>query len=175
MAVAEVSGKSEGICRRLIDNRNIQNSDLIFVYSAIQNEVDLTLFVEQMWQMGKSVAYPRCFGSDMEFYEISNWNQLSSGSFGILEPILVSRPVVPLPNTVVCVPGIAFSPQGNRIGMGRGYYDRYLRRYPDLYKIGLAYELQMEYSWTPDVCDIPMDLLITEQREVHINERRRIM
>lgn len=175
METAEVAGKSEGICRRLIDNRNVQQAHQILVYSAIGNEVDLKLFVEQEWRMGKSIAFPRCIGAEMEFYEITDWSQLTEGSFHILEPANVTRPIVPMDNAVVCVPGIAFSENGDRIGMGSGYYDRYLRRYPYLYKIGLAYELQMQYSWTPDYCDITMDLLITEQREVCVNECKGIM
>lgn len=175
MDTAEVNGKSEGICRRLIDNRSIQKADQVFVYAAINNEVDLTLFVEQMWQMGKRVAFPMCTGAEMEFYGVMDWSQLSPGSFGVPEPVFMDRPVIPSAATVVCVPGIAFTETGDRIGMGKGYYDRYLQRYPFLYKIGLAFELQMEYSWVPDYCDITMDLLITEQREVCINERKGIM
>ena len=111
----------------------------------------------------------------MEFYPVTSWEGLAEGSFRILEPTDTRCGVVPGNTTVVCVPGIAFSNHGDRIGMGKGYYDRYLSRYPQLYKIGLAYELQMEYSWTPDVCDIAMDLLITEIREVQIDERKGIM
>lgn len=175
MEIAEISGKSEGICRRLIDSRRIQKADYVFVYAAANNEVDLTLFVEQMWQMGKRVAFPACSGAGMEYHEVTDWSQLSPGSFGIPEPSCTNRPVIPSASTVVCVPGVAFSEEGNRIGMGKGYYDRYLRQYPFVYKIGLAYELQMEYSWTPDYCDIAMNLLITEQREVQIDERKAIM
>lgn len=175
MEIAEVAGKSEGICRKLIDNARIQQSDMIFVYAAKGNEVNLQLFVEQMWQMGKRVAFPCCMGDRMEFYEVTDWSQLVEGSFGILEPQNMSLPVIPSETTVVCVPGVAFTSSGDRIGMGKGYYDRYLKRYPCLYKIGLAFELQVEYSWVPEYSDITMNLLITEQREVCINERKRIM
>lgn len=175
MEKSEVSGKSEKICRRLNDNPHVRQARQVLVYAAARNEVDLRLFVEQGWRMGKSVAFPRCEGENMEFYEVTDWPQLAEGHFHIMEPCNGTRPIVPMEHAVICVPGLAFSENGDRIGMGMGYYDRYLERYPHLYKIGLAYELQMQYSWTPDGCDIAMDLLITEQREVYIDESKRIM
>ena len=100
--------------------------------------------------------------NDMEFYEITCWNQLESGAFGILEPQEGLAPIIPQKDAVICVPGVAFSPDGSRIGMGRGYYDRYLSRYPYIYKIGVAYEVQMEYNWEADDLDVSMDTVVTE-------------
>lgn len=149
-----------------MEDGSILKAQTILVYAANKNEVDLTWFVNQMWQMGKQVAFPLCRGESMDFFEVTSYDQLESGAFGILEPKGLKQPIVPNASTLVCVPGIAFSDDGNRIGMGRGYYDRYFQRYPFVYKIGLAYEFQLCPPWTPDYCDIGMDRIITEQRDI---------
>ncbi len=63
----------------------------------------------------------------------------------------------------ILVPGAAFQQNGFRIGYGKGYYDRYLSRFPMLYPIGIAYEQQIFPAWEPQECDIPVREIITEK------------
>lgn len=69
------------------------------------------------------------------------------------------------------VPGVAFSISGERIGYGKGYYDRYLNHYPGkIYLIGASYEMQLENDrWKSDRFDRKMDIVITEKRKVECN------
>lgn len=174
MGREEVSEKSGVICRKLLDHPAVQSANQILAYSAIRNEVDLTPFVELAWKMGKRVYFPRTEGESMEFYEVSAFDAFAEGRFHVMEPVKADCPLCPDQNAVICVPGVAFSRSGNRIGFGKGYYDRYLDKYPYLYKIGLAYEFQTEYRWKPEDCDVAMDLLITE-KEIPSNECDGIM
>ena len=64
---------------------------------------------------------------------------------------------------LILVPGVVFDPKGQRLGMGKGYYDRFLPRYPQALKIGLAYEEQMVEKLPVSSYDVPVDLVITDQ------------
>ncbi|MBI4530686.1 MAG: 5-formyltetrahydrofolate cyclo-ligase, partial [Candidatus Latescibacteria bacterium] len=59
--------------------------------------------------------------------------------------------------------GVAFDPSGNRIGLGGGYYDRFLRDLRAM-KVGVAYQLQIVDRIIPGPTDTPVDLIITEEQ-----------
>jgi 5-formyltetrahydrofolate cyclo-ligase len=97
---------------------------------------------------------------------INFFDELKPGAFGILEP----KRVVEFPMheiDVVIVPGVAFDEKGNRLGYGRGYFDRFLR-WVDCLKIALAYEMQIADRIPQGKGDVKMDFLVTEQRVIKI-------
>lgn len=164
MSPEEVAEKSAAVCSRLAELSCIRSAPQIFVYSAVRGEADVSFFANMLLQAGRTVAFPRVDGNDMEFYEVSNLGQLTEGSFHIPEPDGSGKPIIPEKGAMICVPGTAFAEDGSRIGQGGGYYDRYLSRYPYLYRIGVAYEWQTRYAWKADATDVPMHLMITECR-----------
>ena len=105
----------------------------------------------------------------MEFYKLTSLSELQIGSYNILEP-----PQGQLynnsPDSIILIPGIAFSVNGARIGFGKGYYDRYLSQKTFIAKIGVAYEWQTVRQWNTNKFDINMDMIVTENREVYVNE-----
>jgi 5-formyltetrahydrofolate cyclo-ligase len=90
--------------------------------------------------------------------------------FGILEPCRRMTTRVPLRRIdIVLMPLVGFDEQGNRLGMGAGYYDRFLRRrtrgqWRRPLLVGLAFELQRTEQIPPEPWDVAMDLIITERR-----------
>jgi 5-formyltetrahydrofolate cyclo-ligase len=89
---------------------------------------------------------------------------LKAGTWGILEPEPDPGRAV-RPETVACVlvPGVAFDADGNRIGNGKGFYDRFLKTLkPGAAKIGLAYSLQMVPRVPVDAHDVKLDLVLTD-------------
>jgi 5-formyltetrahydrofolate cyclo-ligase len=89
--------------------------------------------------------------------------KLKKGLFGVPEPVgypLEDDSVL----EVIIVPGVAFDPNGNRLGMGKGYYDRYLKKCARAIKIGLAFSEQLLESVPVDQYDVPMDIVITDER-----------
>ena len=82
---------------------------------------------------------------------------------GILEPI-EALPIKHSTIDSVIVPGIAFDSQGNRLGFGKGNYDRFLKRATHAVKIGLAYDSQMVESIPSQEHDVPMDFVVTPTR-----------
>lgn len=160
---------SHSICSGLLQQAWYQDVEHICVYMAIRQEVDLTEFILQAWKDKKRIYFPRVCADTMDFYQISDLLQLEKGCFGVMEPVKEAMQYNPNTPTVMLVPGVAFSLEGNRIGYGKGYYDRYLSEYKEnLYPIGIAYEMQLLEAFQTEEQDVPMTEIITEKRKVMI-------
>lgn len=138
---------SRRIAERLCSLGWYGESRTILVYSAIRSEVDLGAFCRQAWRDNKSLYFPRVEQEAMEFCRVDSPKELSPGSFSVMEPGMSacrlrcadwSTETVP-----ILVPGVAFSLRGDRIGYGKGYYDRYLAAHPQLMPVGVCFEAQL--------------------------------
>ncbi len=146
----------------LITLSEFKQSKLLLIYSAIRNEVNTELLLNYAFDNNIRVALPRVIGSNMCFYEITGPNDLRNGYMGILEPI-EGLPECISNEGVIIVPGNAFDQKCHRTGYGKGFYDRYLEKHPNLTKIGLAFDFQLFDELESDCYDIPMDYVITEK------------
>lgn len=174
----QVKELSKRICDRLVQLSDIQRYDIFFIYSATQNEVDLKEIMHYALRRDTNIAFPKVDNLEMDFYKVTALSNLRIGSYGILEPDDECVKVIPDKWNKICmlVPGVAFSESGFRIGYGKGYYDRFLAKYPHIHTIGIAYESQICAEFEHNEFDIPVDRLITEEREVTFNDRiRRVM
>ncbi len=97
----------------------------------------------------------------MSFYLVESEKELVRGAFGILEPTGESERA-PGDDGLVIIPGIAFDKHYNRIGYGKGYYDRYLSAHPNLFKLALAFDIQLVDKIPAEECDCRMDMIFTE-------------
>lgn len=133
-------------------------------------EVDLTSFIARQLSSRK-VYLPRSLpDKTMQYLEISeNWSeQVEEGNWGIPEPKVESGTdflVEDAENTLVLVPGLAFDGEGNRIGRGQGYYDRFLGRAElrNVVKVGILWKLQLLSEVPTQSHDVPMDWLCHEE------------
>lgn len=164
MSSDEVRQKSRYICEKLVEEPWYQECDIIYGYYPLGNEVDCRSLLEQALAEGKRVALPRMAEQcHMDFYEITFLEQVAEGGFHVMEPI-EACPMMQEQQAVVLVPGVVFDPSGNRYGYGKGYYDRYFERFPELYKVALAYENQMEQELEALDTDVKMDSVCTEEQ-----------
>ena len=164
LSIEQWTSYSDIIELKLLELADYKQADAILCYADYKGEVRTTSFMERALLDGKEVACPRVNGKKdgvMEFYQVSSLNELDSGYKGILEPI-GAIPYVPEKRCLMVLPGAAFDASGNRIGYGKGYYDRYLDRYPKIHTVGICFECQLvdavpatEYDWV-------MDRVITE-------------
>ena len=125
-----------------------------------QSEVCTGLLLTESLRMGKRIAVPRVEGTEIEFYEIESENDVEPGYAGIPEP--VTRRTVTDGNGYMVVPGTVFSKDRYRIGYGKGFYDRYLKRYPNIYTCGLAFDCQIVEQIPTEEHDVALKKIITE-------------
>lgn len=155
----ECDSLSKTICNRFIESDFYEKSSCIYIYVDAKNEVKTKELIEYCINNGKYVAVPKVNGEVMEFYQITSMNQLKPGCFGILEPI---DKVVPAAPDIIIVPGVAFSVEMDRVGYGKGYYDKYLS--DDVIKVAFAYEFQVVEHIDAQAHDKKMDYIITENK-----------
>ena len=136
---------------------------VIAVYKAVGGELPCDALAAYMRSSGKITLYPRVNGDDMVFIEVSDpGKELVKGSFGIPEPDDKKGAYEGVPDIVI-MPGIAFDPEGNRLGQGRGYYDRWIASIPDDRRpllIGVCMEYQMMGQIPVNSSDIPSDMIL---------------
>lgn len=154
------------IADAIINMPQFKECNNLYIYKAFRNEPDTDIIISQAIKLNKTVAIPKVTGMDMNFHIISGKNSLQSlteGYMGITEPDS-TLPVLKENSGVIIVPGVAFDRKCNRSGYGKGFYDRFLAKYPDLIKIGIAFEFQIFDEIETNAFDIPMDYIITEQQ-----------
>jgi len=143
----------------------VQNARTILLYAAFGFEADLAAFAEKAQAMGRKLAYPVCgegYSLTAAVPEPDGWEV---GQYGIRTPIL-SRSELLLPDTldVVLVPCTAFDAECFRVGMGKGYYDRYLPRCKNAVTLGIAFEAQRVPGAVVDAHDQRLDGFVTERK-----------
>lgn len=175
--------KSRQICKQVLESEWYQHADMILGYYPLGNEVDCVPILEQALKDGKRVSLPKT-GKDcsMEFYEITSLTEdVIEGTFHIMEPKAgcqiwnfteesychigekTQDSAKGWTNAVVLVPGVVFDRDGNRYGYGRGFYDRYFTRFPELFRVALAYNMQIsEETLACLATDVKMHLIVTE-------------
>ncbi|WP_340690121.1 5-formyltetrahydrofolate cyclo-ligase [Hydrogenobacter thermophilus] len=160
MGEEEVFLYSERIKRGVKSLPDFKDAKKILFYCPIKNEPDLTSLIWESISLGKEALLPKVDGDRLRIYKVEHSNQLKPGSFCILEPEDGTQ-VEPEEVDFALVPGIVFDTKGYRIGFGKGFYDRLLKRVKGV-KVGVAYSFQVLEEIPVDSWDEPVDLLITE-------------
>lgn len=113
-------------------------------------------------------SYPRILSRTdplMDFAVAIHHTDWVFGSYGIPEPRAELPAAKPSSLDLILVPGVVFDERGGRIGMGAGYYDRYLARAPGALRVGFAFDFQVRKESIPQApWDAKMDLIVTEKR-----------
>lgn len=134
---------------------------ILGVYAAIDGEIDLCPFLRAL-PPSATLAWPLCHTDGIMEFRIATYEELERGTYGILEPKNGAL-LAPEALDAMLIPGSAFSLTGGRLGMGGGYYDRYLARVrADIPKIGVAYHWQIQETFPLLPHDITMTHLATD-------------
>ena len=155
---------SARIVERIVETEAFQNARTVFLYEHTRAEASLEELVRHPASRGKRFAYPLCLDErEMEALVPEGMDAWRAGKFGILEPVPeLSETVAPEEIDFVICPCSAFDPACNRMGMGEGYYDRYLPKCANAVIAAAAFEAQKADSIPTDAWDRPMDLVFTE-------------
>ena len=139
----------------------------IFIYLSFGSEIQTNNIITKALRDGKEVYIPKVYKKNklMKAVRLKSFNDLKENSMGILEPIDDSNYIDKREIDLILVPGVVFDLNGNRIGYGWGYYDRYLQDIKEIRnKVVLDYDLQIVDSINPDIHDIAFDYIITNTR-----------
>jgi 5-formyltetrahydrofolate cyclo-ligase len=172
--ISTLANQSQGTCRKIVGSEEYSAASEVFAYMALPDEVDLSEVIKQALKDGKKVALPKILSQDegiMEFFYLDPQKTLSEqtgdGAYGILEPD-ETLPAAPDPalRTLILVPGRAFTKDGERLGRGKGYYDRYLKkRLPNVTVAGVCFSFQVLPEVPTDLNDVKMDVVFTISQE----------
>lgn len=165
--------KSKRIGACILEMDVFEKSNKLLLYASMRSEVETDEIYHDAKKAGKKIYYPRVLGDKMEFYRVEDICACEKSVFGVREPQMESNEMfIPDDDDVILVlmPGVAFDQEGNRIGYGGGYYDKYLQWLQDsvksenICKVALAYECQMmgEEKIEREVHDVRPDYIVTE-------------
>lgn len=144
-------------------------SSSVALYSPIGNEVATEEIRDHALRTHKNLFYPKLGNGDqLELVEVKSGDEMKLGRYGILEPIgHKSLAEQDREGLIVLVPGVIFDLRGNRLGRGKGWYDRLLELLGEVPKfVALAYEFQVIEELPADEWDRKVQHIITETRTI---------
>ena len=153
--------RSDLIMQQVEQRPEFRQARVVLLYWSMADEVQTHAFVER-WHKHKTLLLPCVDGDNLRLRQYTGPDCLVPGQqFGIGEP---TGPEFTALDTIdlIIVPGVAFDRQGNRMGRGRGFYDRLLRSTPSALKIGLAFGFQLMDEIPVEPHDIRMNLVISD-------------
>ncbi len=160
----EVKERSEACVSKVLQFPELIEAKTVCVYMPAGNEIDTTEIIRYCKENGKRLAAPRVNGDTMEFYYFTDETDMEQGAYDIWEP--TGTEAVEDEESLVIMPGVAFDLSCNRIGYGKGYYDRYLSAHPRMKKVALAYDFQIVGRIKREVHDVRPDMVVTESRVI---------
>jgi 5-formyltetrahydrofolate cyclo-ligase len=163
---AEADRAGQAAADLLMASNPARRAGRIAAYAALPGELPSRPLFDAVVRKAGVVLLPRTVDPEgLVFFSVACWEQLRPGRYGVLEPP-VDAPATPLAaDDLVVVPGLAFDPKGNRLGHGKGYYDRAFASgagaSPTL--VGFGYEFQVVDDVPHGERDRQMDAIVTER------------
>ncbi len=164
----ELIDKSDKVRDNLFSLKEFENSKKILFFVSFNSEVDTKNMIKELLdKKNKTILVPYVIKKDYKLHisELKDFNDLGPKTFNILEP--KKEKIMEFDKKeldIVIVPGIVFDKNGNRIGHGYGYYDRFLKTIKkETVKIGLAFDFQLIEKIPEEKHDVPMDIIVTDK------------
>ena len=154
----QLQDMSQTVISSLLDSPYVQKASTIMLYYSLTDEVYTHDVIKTLAAEGKKILLPVVIDSEnMELREYHDDNDLTIGAYNIMEPtgrLFDDYRSIDL----AVVPGMMFDLHGNRLGRGKGYYDRFLKKIRSTYKIGICFKFQI----TDNVPSGKNDVLVDE-------------
>lgn len=161
MTTEQIDSASRRLSEQLFATDAYQNAKSIYAYLSYNQEVRTEGIIRRALADGKRVSVPKVFGDDMKFLWIDDLEHIAPGAYNIPEPIADS-PEADDDTALILMPGLAFDPEGHRLGYGGGFYDRYLAEHHDHTLVALCYDFQLFDHLETEAHDIPVDIVIAD-------------
>jgi len=166
--------KSRKACRKLVSTPQFQNASAIMMYLSLPHEVDTSEAILSAWQFGKIVVVPKVSWQQRHMIPVqinSLETGISTGDSGLRNPVTG----VPIPFEeidLVVAPALGFDRNGNRLGRGGSYYDRFFANEElKATRCGFAFEEQLIDSVPVTEQDEPVDFLVTDEEIMYFNRK----
>jgi len=150
--------------KNLIELLEFKKAKTILFYASFASEVSTYSLLRRFWHLHNKqrLILPRVMNDNLILQQVENFENLKMSNWGILEPLPNCLKILPKEIDLAIVPGVAFDKKGNRLGRGKGFYDRLL---PEISasKIGLAFSCQIVKSLPTQAHDVKVDKVVTEE------------
>lgn len=167
----EKNKSDEIIFDLLVKSSMYKKANKIYIYISYNNEVDTNRIIKYSLNNNKIIYVPKINlqNKTMKAVRIHNFSELIVNKYGILEPSIVDKNNIGLDFDLIIMPGVAFDKDGNRIGYGGGYYDKYISHLSkDINKVALAYSFQLVNNIEAEEHDIKVNYIITDKKIIYI-------
>ena len=149
----------------LLKKKNQFSKNILSLYYPSNHEVNILILFKLIKKMNIKTLLPVTKSNNqMNFVEWKFLDPLKVNNFGMLEPVLQSKIIVP---NLMLVPLLAFDNNNNRLGYGKGFYDRFLNKFLKIKKnittIGVAFSFQKYNKLPVSNLDIKLDYILTEK------------
>ncbi len=162
LSLEERTRESELVCRSVMATAQWQKAATVLLYWALKDETDVGLLIDDLHGRGGTVLLPTCVGDDLVLREYEGRQKMVTGAFDIAEPTgRIFEEAEYGKIDLAIVPGMAFDRQGGRMGRGRGYYDRLLKKLPHCYKMGVCWSVQMMERVEMNDEDVRMESVVS--------------
>jgi len=174
LGVAEWQRSSLLAQQHLIALEEFAAAGCVALYSPVRNEADTAGIAACALSSGKRLLYPVVCGEEMLFRQVDGVTSLKKGYSGILEPGPAGCDYQADEPDLIVTPGVAFAPDGCRIGYGAGFYDRFLRHSGcKACLVGLCHDFQLLEGGLPaEWHDIRMEIIVTDRRVIRCGSNR---
>ena len=157
MTKEQVKTLSKIIEEKVLSLKEIQNKQNFFIYNSFKNEVETSGIISALKKSGKTVSCPLVNGETM-LAVVPTCSDYFEDKFGVKTP---KNYVLAQNIEVAIIPLVACDKRKNRIGFGKGYYDKFLND-KTILKIGVCYNYQVVEKIENSAFDVPLDIIITE-------------
>lgn len=158
--------RAQQVCERVVSHATFAQAQVVLAYWPLRFEVDPRAVVERAWALGKVVALTRIVpgSSELVLHRYKQGDRLHESAFMVMEPAADAPGVRFDEVDLALVPGLGFDGRGQRLGYGKGYYDRLLPRLSRATRVGLAFELSLLPEIPSASHDVPVHHVVTERR-----------
>lgn len=166
LTAAERAQAAAEACRLLEEHAAFLMADHILMYHSLADELDTREFIDR-WASRKHFYLPRVNGVNLDILPYDR-HSLRLGAFHIEEP--TGDEVADMSDIeMIVVPAVAYDRRGNRVGRGKGYYDRLLASTKAI-KVGLAYSFQLVDEIDAEPHDVKVDIIITDKGIIKVKQ-----